>query len=592
MKKKLRQAGIQTNLLVLICLFILLPLCGTLFFLCLNMQHKSVSIIQNGTESMTSQITANANQVVESCGYVTSMFMVEPETLSNLRQLLSDEDSDSYTFYNAQVDLSKHISMVESSALGAIKGRIAILTESDYLLSAGNISLIQQDYRAQSWYKQVLDNGRKLTFNSGISSIFQEIYPTETIWDRDYLYVGRSIYDYSNRQLGVTVLRIASEKIWNQFLSELSTDAALAILSSDGTIQLAYPRDAFCWQQFYSEELLSSALHGFERDGIYYSSKQLQYANAWLLFQQPSSSYFSSTRLFNKRLWWIGVGIILLSCFVTFIIARRISKPLALLTARLDYLETVPLRMETGISTFREATQLIESYNRAGIRIRELMEKIRVESALKEKAHYDVLISQISPHFIFNTTNSIRYLAVSANDKQTAEALEAFGVLLRSVYERHSNDDTLGRELHILASYIKIMRMRFGYFEYVNVIPAEYAAYRIPVFTLQPLVENAILHGVKGTKSGQIILSAFQEDDALQISVFNTGNRADADVIRLSLQEEHREPQHFSGIGLYNINRRLKLLYGESYGLSFNESRTVGCEILIRLPLSNADTCK
>ena len=123
-------------------------------------------------------------------------------------------------------------------------------------------------------------------------------------------------------------------------------------------------------------------------------------------------------------------------------------------------------------------------------------------------------MSQISPHFIFNTVNSIRIMAVKegqdrvGGNENTEKALEALGDILHAVYSNRNGMTTVGQETALLKSYVDIMQMRFGSsFQYYNVIPTELFYYEIPAFTMQPIVENAILHGVKGVTAGQIIVS-------------------------------------------------------------------------------------
>ena len=149
-----------------------------------------------------------------------------------------------------------------------------------------------------------------------------------------------------------------------------------------------------------------------------------------------------------------------------------------------------------------------------------------------------MLMSQISPHFIFNTVNSIRIMAIKegqnreGGNENTEKALEALGDILHAVYS---------------------------------------------------IVENAILHGVKGVTAGQIIVSAIEYENDFVISVFNNGNSADKKKIEDLLKGEKNQ-RAVTGIGLYNVNSRLKLLYGESYGLIYNEKVRNGFEIWVRLP--------
>ena len=101
---------------------------------------------------------------------------------------------------------------------------------------------------------------------------------------------------------------------------------------------------------------------------------------------------------------------------------------------------------------------------------------------------------------------------------------------------------------------------------------------------MQPIVENAILHGVKDIRAGQIIVSAVEYEQDFMISIFNNGNSADKDMVEEMLKSPHRNRSTFTGMGLYNVNSRLKMLYGDNYGLIFKEQVKAGFEIWIRIP--------
>ena len=194
-----------------------------------------------------------------------------------------------------------------------------------------------------------------------------------------------------------------------------------------------------------------------------------------------------------------------------------------------------------------------------------------------------MLMSQISPHFIFNTVNSIRIMA--EQKKNVEHALAALGKILYAVYTTRDGMTTVGQETALIQSYVDIMKMRFGdSFLYCNYIPVELYLYEIPAFTLQPIVENAILHGVKDIPFGQIIVSAVEYETDFIISVFNNGNTADEKKIEMILSNPVRNKSSFTSIGLYNVNSRLKMLYGETYGLIYNGDKKNGFEIWIRIP--------
>lgn len=176
-------------------------------------------------------------------------------------------------------------------------------------------------------------------------------------------------------------------------------------------------------------------------------------------------------------------------------------------------------------------------------------------------------------------------MAREEHDERTSHALESLGEILHGVYDNRNGMTTVGQETALLEAYVDIMKLRFGNsFQYYNVIPTDLYFYEIPAFTMQPIVENAILHGVKDVTAGQIIVSAVEYEQDFLISIFNNGNSADRDMVEEMLESPHRNRRTFTGMGLYNVNSRLKMLYGDSYGLIFKEQVKAGFEIWIRVP--------
>jgi two-component system sensor histidine kinase YesM len=200
----------------------------------------------------------------------------------------------------------------------------------------------------------------------------------------------------------------------------------------------------------------------------------------------------------------------------------------------------------------------------------------------QKDAEIALLQTQINPHFLYNTLDSIQWMAKIQNNPVIADVTRRLINLLRSIAVRTNTGGdgdkiTLVRELQILEDYTKVMSVRFmGGFEVVNRIPEAFLDCRIPKLTLQPLVENAILHGIEPSdRFGVITLSAAGEGEYLDITVEDTGagmSREQLETIKTQNRTKERGSPSLNNIGIANVDERLKLLYGESCGLFF-ESR-------------------
>ena len=520
--------------------------------------------------------------------------MINKNTLKNLRIL--EQDGDSYEIYQAKRELSNDISNVESSVLNAVNGKAAILTKTGYVIGSYTLSKTETDYEKEQWYQEVLENGRKTTYSTGIGEIFQEM----TIYDnvQKYLYMGREILDYSGKNLGVMLIRLSETNIWGKLAASMVTEegGALYILDRNNNILMGYNEKyqkqlkELGEQESVKEISEKEIITGNLEDDFYYIAGELENASNKLVYLVPREIFLKENRKILQHILEMVLLVIGFTVCTMLYFSRRIASPLAEVAQTLEKAPNGMAVLEEPRGSFQEMSKFVSCYNQAGKKIEELLDKVERESRLKEKAHYEMLMSQISPHFIFNTVNSIRIMAIkegqdrAGGNENTEKALEALGDILHAVYSNKNGMTTVGQETALLKAYVDIMQMRFGSsFQYYNVIPTELFYYEIPAFTMQPIVENAILHGVKGVTAGQIIVSAIEYENDFVISVFNNGNSAEKKKIEDHLKGEKNQ-RAVTGIGLYNVNSRLKLLYGESYGLIYNEKVRNGFEIWVRLP--------
>ncbi len=580
--------SIRRQLLFYIGAFVVLPLCLGLFSLNAYLQKSSRENNLQYYSSVLSQIKDNADQMIEVTNYSTSMTMVDKDILGNLRLL--SVDTQTYQMYRAKTDISNYLGQMESSVLNAINGKMAILTSTDYLIGSNSLSKTKADYKNTNWYLRILENGRKTTFCPEISRFFEEMNPYMQK-NEQYLYIGRSIVDYSGKNLGIMLIQLSGKKIWGKLAETIKSEAGASLYIFDREYQLQMEYNGV--DKTTIEELksslekwkLSHSVQRAEKNGLLHMAVLLECGDNILVYTMPRKTLLQETTGILRSILILIVILVFCIILILIYVSRKLSEPLIYVADSLEHEKDSIFRIQEPEKSFLEIQKFISSYNKAGRRIEELIERVKAESQLKERAHYEMLMSQISPHFIFNTVNSIRIMAKEEKAGYTESALESLGEILHGVYGHMDGMTTMGQEITLLQAYVNIMQMRFGNsFQYYNVIPTELFCYEIPAFTMQPIVENAILHGVKDIEAGQIIVSAVEYEEDFVISIFNNGSSADKEMINRLLRTPDCNKRNFTGIGLYNVNLRLKMLYGETYGLIFNEQVQNGFEIWIRMP--------
>ena len=196
------------------------------------------------------------------------------------------------------------------------------------------------------------------------------------------------------------------------------------------------------------------------------------------------------------------------------------------------------------------------------------------------------LASQIKPHFLYNTLETIRMKAYCNNDKETADLVKKLGKFMRRCLEFKDGEVTLRSELEFTNSYLELQTARFGDRVSYSIYSEVSKDYMILPLLIQPVVENAFVHGIEGCKSnGHIDIKVYYHNDCVVIDVSDNGSGITPERLA-ELEEKLRRNDTSSGksIGLTNVNKRIKMYHGEQYGLSIKTAPEAGTTIRITLP--------
>ncbi|MDE6203936.1 MAG: histidine kinase [Lachnospiraceae bacterium] len=203
-------------------------------------------------------------------------------------------------------------------------------------------------------------------------------------------------------------------------------------------------------------------------------------------------------------------------------------------------------------------------------------------------SEFNALQAQINPHFLYNMMDVINWMVLQGKAQQASSVIQILARFYKLTLSGNRQMVTIKEELNHVDIYMQLQNMRYpNSFEFVVDMPDELSNYQIPKLTLQPIIENSIIHGILETaeKTGTIVVTGWQEEEDICILVSDDGAGVPADILPkiLSAQENH----HTKGtnIAVYNIHNRLRLLYGESYGLHYESTQGQGCEVTLRIPI-------
>lgn len=220
-------------------------------------------------------------------------------------------------------------------------------------------------------------------------------------------------------------------------------------------------------------------------------------------------------------------------------------------------------------------------------------EKLRIEM---EKSIKDVELKalhyQINPHFLFNVLNTIGRLAFFENAKMTEDVVYAFSDMMRYVLKKSSNQlGPLRDELAHVNNYLKIQKIRLGSRLQYNIqMPEKFMEVKVPFMCLQPIVENSIKYAVENRAAGgSIMVEVYQKEQDLYVEVTDDGDGISKQKIQEILDGGAYRNNHEHSVGLHNVNSRLKLFYGKTYGLAIESPGKVGggTKVTVRVPLNS-----
>lgn len=206
----------------------------------------------------------------------------------------------------------------------------------------------------------------------------------------------------------------------------------------------------------------------------------------------------------------------------------------------------------------------------------------------QKQMEVDFLQAQINPHFLYNTLESIRMMAEIRGDSESAEMTLSLSKILRYSIGSEGYISSIQEELAIIEEYVFLQKMRLDNLESVNInIPGSCYDILVPKLALQPIVENAIIHGLANVQShGAIDISCVKHDSSITILVADNGEGISEDLLRtLNNKLTGKEKQEFGRIGIQNVNRRLKLLYGDACGIHIESTLGQGTTVYVDLPL-------
>ena len=285
-----------------------------------------------------------------------------------------------------------------------------------------------------------------------------------------------------------------------------------------------------------------------------------------------------------KTLSVIFLIVVLLTVLIIRFFSKLFSNPARELANAMQEFEKNTNNFEfKSIEGTAEITSLTESFEHMVVQIKELVEKVRQEEITLRKTELKALQAQINPHFLYNTLDAIAWLCEEERHKDAVEMVNSLAKLFRISISRGHELITIEKEMQHAKSYLKIQNFRYkNQFTYSFDVDEECLNYLCNKITLQPIIENAIYHGIdRMVDEGKINIGIHQKGDRIIFTVEDNGVGMTEEQCEEIL---HKDASDRVGIGIKNVNDRIKIYFGEEYGLTIQSELDEGTRVTISMP--------
>lgn len=306
----------------------------------------------------------------------------------------------------------------------------------------------------------------------------------------------------------------------------------------------------------------------------------------------PREILNENQKALTANLFYIAAVMIIVTTVLMSVISLNLTKPLYNLMNTMKKIKDGNISIRASVKSNDEIGMLGKNFNEMLDKMEELTEREKKNTYLLGQAKYNALQAQINPHFLYNTLDTMSSIAQIRECPEVGWLSQALSSIFRYSLNMKDSFSTVSKEIAHLKNYCYIMDVRMrDNVKYIYNIEEDTLQKKIPRLSLQPLVENALNHGLKNKHGDKCIeICAKKEEDKLIIYIADNGTGMDADKFNQKLYENDIQyVEQGRSIGIYNINARLKMLYGNKYGLWIKSSADSGTRVYMEIPWEKKD---
>ncbi|WP_039043069.1 sensor histidine kinase [Sporosarcina sp. ZBG7A] len=552
---------------------------GLTLLLMAGILYASISSIllsesAKSTKSSVNQSGMYLDLYIDRLNAVSSLLAENPQLVSYL--------SDSVRAPEVKSDLLKTIDTTLDSD-EFIKSIIIVSKDGQILSNEAGLTMSKSTNMMQeTWYRSAIMNGGQAFLTS---ARMQDFTMDKDTW---VISISREIIDTAGENRGVLLIDLDYEVI-EDYLADLDLGKAGFSFILNENQEVVYHEDP----SYFKNDDKKRELQAIVDDQAGYDSKEntLTYTHSlknadWMLVSISSQdSLLAIKQQLLEIFVWVGIALLLIAATSVYVFAGRITAPFQKLEQAMRDIETGLKEIPVDAKGCYEAQNLTRHFNTMTHKIDKLMEEIKEKEKHLRTSEISALHSQINPHFLYNTLDTIVWMAEFGDHEKVIDLTKALASFFRLSLSGGSELTTVENELQHVERYLFIQKERYGdKLKYDIHCDETVRDIEMPKLIVQPIVENALYHGIRGlSRQGVINISATSEGDELFLTVRDNGDGFH--VVDMN-DEKTKKTTKLGGVGIRNVDERIKLYYGKKYGVHVHSSETEGTTVRIHLASS------
>ncbi len=573
--KLFRFNSIQSNIAAAFAILIVL----TAIVISFSSYQLSSIAARRTAQEYTTELIKQLNLNIQT--YITNMENISLLVMNNrnVRDYLTSQNEG-----NAEEEISDFLQSISVSRTDI--SSITLFGEEGYWVSDRKASELNPNMivKDMSWYQDAAAaDGEIVISSSQVQPLFQE-YPWVVSLSREIRNPG------GNETLGILLVDM-NFNVLNDIFDQIDIGKRGYVFIVDDSGNIVYhPQQQLIYSKLKEErisEVLTDKSDSFITDEGS-QSRMYSIQDTGFGWKIVGVSYLNEL-VSNKRdmqfsFLTLGMISLILALGVSFFLSRKLTRPINQLQEHMKEVEKGNFDIQVPVDSTREIGRLARTFNIMVLRIKELMSQVVKEQEFKRKSEISALQAQINPHFLYNTLDSIVWMAEANKSEEVVLMTSALARLFRSSISKGRELVSIQTEVEHISNYLTIQQMRYrDKLEFHIDVASEILHCLTLKILLQPLVENAIYHGIKNKSGiGVITIRGYEDRGEVVFRVIDNGVGMDeATIVTIFSNLTSSES---GGIGVVNVHERIQLYFGVAYGLSYESELDVGTTVMIRIP--------